>query len=232
MADETVTQTVPATVQDRIDSALRVNDYGTAQALSEAPTGNLPAVAREADPPAVPESVTLRGDLTSLSFSPGTVAISKDHMAAIFAAAADWDQDYAKTLWAKWGSDVRPNLAFARAFLETHPEILDALSITPGNGEYCDHPRLIEVGAILGRLYASTPGNPATVKDGREVRTAPSPETRDGLTAEISGLNAKIDAALSRCDLDEAQRLSDLQVQLLAKRDGNRPAVGRGGRWA
>ena len=156
-----------------------------------------------------------------------------DHVAHALEQMAWWDRDEdgnanndrVEKLKAEWGSDMGANLDFFQAFALAHSDIYEILDAN-GLG---DHPVIIRVGAMLGRRYATAPGNPGQITARKGKQTMDSTMSTN-VEAQIEQLGDEIDAAQARNDGIKAQALYEKQQDLYRLLPGGRdPAVGSGG---
>ncbi|MCH7864098.1 MAG: MCE family protein [Proteobacteria bacterium] len=115
------------------------------------------------------------------------------------------------------------------AFALAHPDVHDLL-VESGFG---DHPAIIEVGAILGRKYSTTAGNPKTITTRKAGAKTVDSMTTDQIEARIEEVQDEIDKAKARFDPTKANKLYQESLALEARLPGGGDAIiGRDGRTA
>lgn len=237
-------------LQERIDEATAAGDVGLANELYQKQIGNVDhygdkaeAAAAEAGALAVlsdtkaddpPQAGT--GDLvvaTTAQDDTATISGGMDfagnpqHVAAALEAMSVWGDDEVAPLKAEWGSDMGANLGFFQAFALAHPDVHEIL-VASGFG---DHPAIIRVGAMLGRRYATSSGDPGQITTGKAKTAMPDTMNTAAIEAKIKDIHQKIDRAKAEFDTTEANRLYLIEQQLYGRLPGgSEPAVGHGGR--
>ena len=128
---------------------------------------------------------------------------------------------------ARRGNDMAANLGYFEAFALAHPDVREVLD----SHGLLDHPAIVEVGAIMGRRYATTPGDPGEMMTSKGATAMES--TMTDVQAKIDALDDAIDAAQARNDTTKAQLLYENQARLYQQLPGGRePIVGGAGRTA
>ena len=155
-----MTDTGEADLQDTIDEAQLVGDDERANALYRKSMG----VDAEDSPD--PEDAGDAGEVSDIgpppdgewSFSSPAVV---DHQFKIMEAEFG---DLATDLKSDWGADAGRNLEFALAtaqqFESHYPELIQTVEARGARND----PLVVELLAVLGRQWASTPGDPTTVR--------------------------------------------------------------------
>ena len=142
--------------------------------------------------------------------------------------------DLATDLRDDWGADAGQNMKFAAAAsreFETHyPEIVETIT---RRGAVTD-PLVVELLAVLGRQWAETPGDPATVKlfpgrDGHEQETNMNEIDADSFDEKTTELMNQQDQATAAHDDAKAQRIERQLRQMFVRRYGTGPAIGSSG---
>lgn len=233
-------------LNSEIDAAKESGDTAKAQALyarqqgTEDPYGLEPAPPSPAAPDGEgdPPAQTSTGEITvATNAEDETVTVSgemdfagnAEHVAAALECMGVWDGDELANLQAEWGSDMGQNLEYAVAFGQAHPDV-SAILEASGFG---DHPAIIKVSAILGRRYATVPGDPGeiTTRKGR-TQMADNMSTKD-IEARIDALGDDIDKARLQGRPDKANLLYAEQLRLDGLLPGgSEPIIGRDGRTA
>ena len=150
-----------------------------------------------------------------------------EHVAGALEAMSVWGEDEVAPLKAKWGSDMGANLGFFQAFALAHPDIHEIL-VDSGFG---DHPAIIEVGAILGRRYATKSGDPSQITTKKAGVKAVEHMNTAAIEAKIEALGDEIDKAQALDDTGKANQLYQEQFALYRQLPGGSdPAIGEGGR--
>lgn len=215
----------------------------TALTLAPAPSNNLP-VPGVWPAPGVPAVVPEGGDFYAPDGSPAPAPseaaalprLPPEVVEAQWLACQDWDKDYSIALRQRWGADGPTNLAFAWGFFRSYPELIEPLSITPGNAEWADHPRLIEAAAILGRLWSRQPGKPETVdrfeQGDRTMTSTPSGRDDPAYQDRLEAIRSQISEAQANGNTTKARRLYQDEMAMIARVEGNAPIVGSQGRTA
>lgn len=144
-----------------------------------------------------------------------------------FKAMDWWDEGEGQTrsadLRKRWGADAPRNLQFAEAFAGTNEDVREII-YRNGMG---DHPVIIEIAAILGRRYATVPGDASRISTGATMTDrGHDPEFEKALDAK----RAEIAEAQARGNTSRASRLYQEEQQLITQRYGNQPIVGGRGR--
>jgi len=227
---------------DELAQSLYARQQGTEDAygLEPAPSASLPAdadgeetgisgdvskeltVATGADD----ETVTVSGGM-DFAGNPEAVAHALEQMSW-------WDRDEngevtgdrVAKMKAEWGSDIGTNLAHYQAFALAHPDIYEVLDAA-GFG---DHPAIVEVGAILGRRYATVAGDPGQMMTKKgQTQMADSMATKD-IQARIYALEGVIEKAKARGEYVRANDayLEQLRLDRLLP-GGTDPVVGSSG---
>jgi hypothetical protein len=191
------------------DPAAANRAYHQELAVLSGKSAEVVEVARPAAPPPAPANTELL-----------------DHA---FSAMAWWDDGESRTrsndLRAKWGGDAPRNLQFAEAFASAHPDVRELIN---RNGLH-DHPTIVEIAAILGRHYATVPGDSGRITTARETPVMDSKgetEFEDALAAK----RAQIAEAAARGNTSRASRLYQEEMEMITARRGNSPIVGGRGR--
>ena len=242
-------QDVDAALEAQHEALYGEGDVEKAQRLYSESIGNVDPFGTEVavpapvdapqEAPAKPESrdltiATMADDVTVTITGEMDFAGNPEHVTQALEAMAWWDQDEdgnsngdrVETLKAKWGSDMGANLAFYQAFALAHPEINEILTAA-GFG---DHPVIIEVGAALGRKYATHAGDPSritTQKSGAKMVAEMDQVDFDAKTEALQ--NQQLDAQ-ARGNTAEAEKIDREIRRLFVQRYGTDPIVGEGGR--
>jgi len=187
--------------------------------LPEAPATNLPAVSPSVERyGATVDQGVDAGPLPSWAsgFDP---ASKEDHRSQAHSyLAKEWSQSSADWLWNRWGGGVNygKNLEFASRFMGKHPE-LDAIFADFGLN---DHPALLAAAAILGRKYATKPGDPKSIQRGS--MSDPQKRSYDDV---IRSLRAEQRQYQAEGDMVRANQAYAKEQTLIAAADGNLPIV-------
>ena len=153
-------------------------------------------------------------------------ASNPDSVAHAVACMEVWGEDEVAPLKARWGSDMGANLAYFEAFTQAHPDVHELL-VASGFG---DHPAIVEAGAILGRRYATAPGDPGEITTQKGITTMEQNMTTDDIEAEILRTEVAIDEAKRYGDAALANRLYQGQQALFRMLPGgSEPVVGSSG---
>lgn len=236
-------------LQVQIDAAKAARNNELAQSLYQKQQGTedayglepAPAGTAEGDSPAQTDDgvQTSTGEITIATGAEAdeTATIASgmdftgnpDDVAHAVVCMENWDGDELDALKAKWGSDMGTNLAHFEAFALAHPDVYEVLNAS-GFG---DHPAIVEVGAILGRRYATVAGDPATITTRKAgAKTVDNMATKD-IEARIDALGDDIDKARLQGRPDKANDLYQEQLRLGGLLPGGgEPIIGRDGRTA
>lgn len=141
---------------------------------------------------------------------------------------ASAEREYEKTvaeLEREWGQDYKANVEYGKRMIrEFDPDRRFALFLekTEVGGKTLDnHPEVVRFFAKAGR---------AMTED--TVHLAPTEHEMSTINEEISNVRQQRNEALSKGNRQLAAQLDEKERQLYARRDGNQPIVGAGGRTA
>lgn len=213
----------------QIEEAKAAGNNELAQSLYQRQQGTTDAYGLEPAPPAhtadggepsqtadgLPASTDLTiatgADDETATITPGMdFAGNPEHVAQAVECMEVWDGDELDSLKAKWGSDMGTNLAHFEAFALAHPDVHEVL-VASGFG---DHPAIIEVGAILGRRYATVAGDPGQITTRKAgIKMADNMATKD-IQARIDALGDVIDKARARGESVRANDAYQEQLRL------------------
>lgn len=187
------------------------------------PDSNLPAtieIDRGNDVAVQPEQAVVPGAVTETQTSVPAPRPSGDFSSPAvvewsFREMSWWDADKANALRTRWGNDAGNNLRFADAFATQHSDIAAVLT---SNG-LIDHPAIIEAAAMLGRRFATVPGDSANIRQGEE-RPMGDPLSRDDFNEQVDKLRERAAVASARGNTQLANELSEEERQLYDRQGG------------
>ena len=153
--------------------------------------------------------------------------LTEDERAAVFDhvyASADPERARA-ALEREWGAGFDDNAQFAQAAMDAVPGSADVVRILEFTG-LIDHPVLLSWLAGAGRMMAGVSGDATTIP--QEIpMTDQAQEAHDDA---LETIRDQITEASARGNHEKADKLYQRELQLIARRDGDRPIVGgRGG---